>query len=98
MTISKEEYGRRAQQIRLGFIRFAGQLKKEHPAVLMMGPLAWGRHDEELSVSNINNLRNIVIVYGFLKGAKDIINRWCRDNDQKAQALLLKETDESKPG
>jgi hypothetical protein len=69
------------------FQAIARKLGKDHSITKMMGTLAWGRFKCEGGPSG--GLREAVEAKGFLDGSFDILNLWARDNDSKAQRIML---------
>lgn len=71
------------------FGSIATELGKDHPVTRMMDSLAWGRHGAEWGGEG-PKLKTATYALGFLDGFFDSINTWARDNDQKAQRVMLK--------
>lgn len=65
----------------------AGKVGKKHPAVEMMGSLAWGRHNYEQGPQP--TLRTEVVEFGFLEGVRFMLMSWANhSNDYQLRRLL----------
>ena len=65
----------------------AKKLGKEHPVTKMLGSLAWGRHEWEYG--SRANLQAAIILASAMDGVYHTINLWARDNDKKAQNIII---------
>ncbi len=87
LKIKRDAWCRLAAKRKRAFKQIAEQLGKEHPIVILMGSLAWGRHGAEFGPDG--GLQDYVREVGFLDGVFDVLNRWARDNDSAAQRDVL---------
>lgn len=71
----------------IAFTRIASELGEDHQITKMMGSLAWGRHGAEYGPGG--GLKDAVEAFGFLNGFFACLNLWARDNDRKAQKMML---------
>jgi len=84
----------KAQWIQEGYLRekalraIAGKLGKGHAVTEMMGGLAWGRHAWEMGPRS--TLQGAIILAAAMEGIYHTINLWARDNDRKAQDIIIK--------
>lgn len=88
MKFSAEDYRLMVRRRTSAFQTIAEKLGKVHPITKMMGTLAWGRFKKEFGPDG-GGLREAVEAKGFLDGSFDILNLWARDNDPKAQRIML---------
>jgi len=87
MNYSKDDYVYMAWKRKHAFQKIADELGKEHPVTKMMGTLAWGRHAGEHGPDF--GLREAIYEMAFLDGFFEVLNLWTRDNDGKAQRVML---------
>lgn len=87
VNYTKEDYNYMAIKRRNAFCKIAEALGKNHPITKMMGTLAWGRHNFEQGPQG--NLRTAIREMSALDGMFTILNIWARDNDTKAQQIML---------
>jgi hypothetical protein len=83
----RADYDQAARLRKAAFVQIGKKLGKNHPITKMMGSLAWRRHNAEQGVDG--NLRTAIREYSFLDGYFDALNLWARDNDTKAQRIML---------
>ena len=87
MRHKKEDYNQAAQRKVYAMQKIAKTLGEDHSLTKMMGSLAWGRHKAEQGPEG--NLQTAIIEMAFLDGYFAALNRWARDNDTKAQRIML---------
>ena len=96
IAMSKEELMMRSRRFISGFAETASKLGKHHPLVKVMGSLAWGRHGAECGPDG-DTIRGRAMEYGYLRGCKDLLVRYCNHvNDDKARSVLLKAMENAK--
>jgi hypothetical protein len=88
IAFSSDDFEHMARARIVAFKRIADALGENHAITKMMGGLAWGRYDCEPSPSN-KGLRAGAEAKGFLDGYFASLNLWARDNDTKAQRVML---------
>lgn len=84
---SKEDYLRFNLARVKAFTGIARKLGKDHEITRRMGSLAWGRSNAEQGPQP--TLRSVTEEFGYLNGFFDALNIWARDNDPKAQRVML---------
>ncbi len=87
MNFKKQDYDKMAVNRKIALMDIANKLGLEHPITKMMGSLAWGRHNAEQGPET--SLRTAVREMAYLDGAFNVLNLWARDNDRKAQRIML---------
>jgi hypothetical protein len=87
IAYKKEDYVSMARARVTAFQRIARELGPEHAITKMMGTLSHGRHQCEHGTDF--GLREAVEEKGFLDGFFNCLNLWARDNDGKAQRVML---------
>jgi hypothetical protein len=83
----KKDWEYMASRRRRAFQHIAEQLGKTHPITKMMSERAWGRNKHERGPDY--TLHDVILETGALDGAFDVMNGWARDNDPKAQQVML---------
>ena len=85
---------KREQWLKEGYLRqralqkIAEKLGKGHPVTKMLGSLAWGRHNWETGPRA--TLQGAICLASAMDGVYHTINMWARDNDKKAQDIIIK--------
>jgi hypothetical protein len=87
LRFTKEDWEWMAVQRRVAFQKIADRLGEKHPITKAMGDRAWGRHNCDYGPDG--GLQDAIRAASALDGAFDILNRWARDNDAKAQRVML---------
>ena len=85
---TKDEYNIMAREKTWKFQKIAKELGKDHPAVKIMGELAWGRHGAEQGPDG--TLQTAIREAAFLDGFFDCLNHWAHIHDYNAQQIMLK--------
>jgi hypothetical protein len=87
ISYKKEDWNHMARRRMIAFENIAKALGPKHEITKMMGARAWGRHNFEQGPDG--TLQTAVRDMSSLDGAFDILNTWARDNDHKAQRIML---------
>lgn len=88
MNRKKDDWNRLASQRRHALQQIASDLGKDHQITQMMGAMAWGKNNAEQGPEG--TLQTAINEAAYLEGAFHILNLWARDNDFKAQNILIK--------
>jgi hypothetical protein len=74
--------------LRIGaFVKIGSRLEKDHPLMLMMGSLSYGRHAFETGPNP--NLQDAVRAMSGLDGIFEAMKGWARANDPILQRMML---------